>query len=89
LQKIAPPPEGDNDLAESRKYIDPNICTKGNLNLNLLRDGNPDQIAEMTKQKVESVRGWKHILSTADAVLPGTPPENFISFVKTARETSE
>jgi hypothetical protein len=89
IETIAPPPEGDNDLAESRKYIDPNICTKGNLNLNLLRDGNPNQIAEMTKQMVESIRGWKHNFSTADAVLPGTPPENFISFVRTAREASE
>ncbi|MCU0646055.1 MAG: hypothetical protein MUC94_17565, partial [bacterium] len=89
IETIAPPPEGDNDLAESRKYIDPRICTKGNFNLNLLREGTPDQIADATRQMVASVRGWKHILSTADAVLPGTPPENFIALVKTAREASE
>jgi len=89
IETIAPPPEGDNDLAESRKYIDPRICTKGNFNLNLLREGTPDQIAEETRKMVASIRGWKHILSTADAVLPGTPPENFMAFVKTAREASE
>lgn len=89
IETIAPPPEGDNDLTESRRFIHPNICTKGNFNLNLLREGTPDQIAEETRQMIASVRGWKHILSTADAVLPGTPPENFIAFVKTTREASE
>ncbi len=81
-------PEGDNDLAESRKYLDPQICTKGNFKLNLLREGTPAQIAELTHQMVESVRGWKHIISTADAVLPGTPPENFVAFIEAAHEFS-
>jgi uroporphyrinogen-III decarboxylase len=89
IETIAPPPEGDNDLAESRKYVDPKICTKGNFNLNLLREGTPDQIAEKTQKMVRAVHGWKHIFSTADAVLPGTPPENFIAFTKTTREASE
>ncbi len=89
IETIAPPPEGDNDLAESRRFIDPQICTKGNFNLTLLREGTPDQIAEATQKMVRAVHGWKHILSTADAVLPGTPPENFIAFVKAAREVSE
>jgi hypothetical protein len=89
IETIAPPPEGDNDLAESRRFVNPNICTKGNFNLNLLREGAPDQIAEETRKMVRAVHGWKHIFSTADAVLPGTPPENFIAFVKTAREVSE
>jgi len=89
IETIAPPPEGDNDLAESRKYIDPQICTKGNFNLHILRDGNPDIIADKTNKMIHSVQGWKHIFSTADGVLPGTPPENYIAFVKTAREASE
>lgn len=89
IETIAPPPEGDNDLAESRQYIDPNICTKGNFNLHVLRNGNPNIIADKTQKMVDSVRGWPHIFSTADAVLPGTPPDNYIAFVKTAREANE
>ena len=88
IETIAPPPEGDNDLAESRTFIDPTICTKGNFNLHILRDGNPDIIEDKTQKMVHSVRGWKHIFSTADGVLQGTPPENYITFVKTARETN-
>jgi hypothetical protein len=86
IETIAPPPEGDNDISESRKYIDPKICTKGNLSLLLLRDGSPDQIKIETQKMFEAVKGFKHILSTADGVLTGTPPENFVMFVKTARE---
>jgi hypothetical protein len=86
IETIAPPPEGDNDLQDSRRHLANGICTKGNLNLRLLRDGTPDEVIAATRSMVEAVRGWGHIMSTADAVLPGTPPENFIAFVRTARE---
>ena len=89
IETVAPPPEGDNDLAESRRRMDAGICTKGNFNLTLLRDGSPDQIAEGTRRMVEAVRGYPHIFSTADAVLPGTPPENFIAFLAAARQAAE
>jgi hypothetical protein len=85
IETIAPPPEGDNDLAESRRYVDRRICTKGNLNLRLLRDGEPGEIAEGVRTMVRAVRGYPHILSTADGVLQGTHPENFITFIETAR----
>ena len=86
VETIAPPPEGDNDLAESRKYLDRNICSKGNMSLVLLRDGTEAEVREATRRMVDSVRGYAHIYSTADTVLQGTPPENFITFVRTARE---
>ncbi len=82
IETIAPPPEGDNDLAESRGFIDPRICTKGNLNLRLLRDGKPEEITEQVRAIVNAVRGYAHIFSTADAVLQGTPPENFVALIK-------
>jgi uroporphyrinogen-III decarboxylase len=85
IETIAPPPEGDNDLTESRRSIEARICTKGNLNLRLLRDGSPGQIAEGVRSMARAVTGYPHILSTADAVLKGTPPENFIAFVNAAR----
>ena len=88
IETIAPPPEGDNDLAESRRYLDRSICTKGNLNLRLLRDGSPEQISEEVRKMVDAVRGYPHIFSTADAVLQGTPAENFIAFIQTANEAA-
>lgn len=89
LETIAPPPEGDNDLAASRRALDPRICSKGNLNLQLLRDGAPDRIEEEVRAIVQAVRGYPHIVSTADAVLPGTRPENFVTFVRAAREAAQ
>ena len=85
LETIAPPPEGDNDLAVSRRALDRRICTKGNLNLQLLRDGTPEQVGAEVAAIARAVRGYAHIISTADAVLPGTPPENFVAFVKAAQ----
>jgi hypothetical protein len=85
IETIAPPPEGDNNLSESRRHLDPSICSKGNFNLQLLRDGTTGEIASATREMVESVRGFPHVLSTADAVLQGTPADNFLTFVTTAR----
>lgn len=89
IETIAPPPEGDNDLAESRRHLDRTICTKGNLSLRTLRDGTVAEVVRETRAMVEAVRGYRHVISTADAVLPGTPPENLVAFVRTAREASE
>jgi uroporphyrinogen-III decarboxylase len=89
IETIAPPPEGDNELAESRHALNPAICSKGNLNLRTLRDGTPQEIAAGVRSTVEAVRGYKHVLSTADGVLEGTPPENYIAFVRAARELTQ
>jgi len=89
LETVAPPPEGDNDLAESRRNLDRAICTKGNLSLRTLRDGTPQQVTLETREMISAVSGYRHIHSTADAVLPGTPPENLIAFVRTARDASQ
>lgn len=85
IETIAPPPEGDNRLEESRRHIDPHVCTKGNLNLRLLRDGSPEEIRAEARRMVGAVRGYPHVFSTADAVLPGTPPENFVAFIQEVR----
>jgi len=86
IETLAPPPEGDNDLAESRRALVASTCSKGNLSLRTLRDGSVEQVVAETRAMVDATRGWAHIHSTADAVLPNTPPENLIAFVRTARE---
>ena len=88
IETIAPPPASDNDLGESRRRLDRRICSKGNLDLGLLRDGTPEQVSAATRKMVEAVRGYPHIFSTADAVLPNTPAENYIAFVRTVREAT-
>jgi len=89
IETIAPPPEGDNDLAESRRHLNSTICSKGNLSLGLLRDGTVEEVVQATKQMVQAVQGYTHIHSTADAVFAETPAENFVAFLRTAREEIE
>jgi len=86
IETVAPPPAGDNDLAAARRWLRPGSCSKGNLDLGLLRDGAPEQVVAATRAVVEATRGAPHIHSTADAVLPGTPPENLLAHLRTARE---
>ncbi len=85
IETIAPPPEGDNDLAESRRCLDKKICSKGNMNLQILRDGEPERIKTDVRRMIAAVKGYPHIFSTADAVLPGTRAENLITFVAELR----
>jgi hypothetical protein len=85
LETLAGIPEGDNDLAEARDCLSPAICTKGNLNLRTLRDGSIEEVERETRAIAEAVHGRRHILSSADAVLPGTQPENLVAFVRAAR----
>ena len=86
LETVAPPPAGDNELAAARARLRPGTCTKGNLDLGLLRDGSVEEVTAATRGMVEATRGQAHVHSTADAVLPGTPPENFLAHLRTARE---
>ncbi len=88
IETIAPSPEGDNDLAESRLRLDRRICSKGNLSLILLRDRSVEEVVQATRQMVQATQGYAHIHSTADAVFAETPPENFVAFVRAARETA-
>ena len=89
IETIAPPPPGDNELSEARRSLDPAICTKGNLSLHLLRDGTVEDVVEATRRMVRAVDGYAHIHSTSDAVFAETPVENYVAFLRTAREEAE
>ncbi len=89
IETISPPPEGNNDLSAARALLDPAICTKGNLSLILLRDGSVEDVEKATRRMVQAVQGYAHIHSTADAVFAETPAENFVAFLRAARDEAE
>ena len=90
IETLAPPPDGDNhDLAASRRSLDPAVCSKGNLDLSLLRVGSVEEITRTTRDMVRAVEGFCHIHSTADTPFAETPVENFLAFVNTAREEAD
>jgi len=80
-------PCGNNrSLQESLKYLDPEIISKGNLPLELLRNGTVDQI----RQTVDDIRiqsqNRRHIIGQGDAtILSGTPRQNIEAFLKAAQ----
>lgn len=86
IETVAPPPAGDNELSEARKQLRLGTCTKGNLDLGRLRESKPGEIVELSRAMVEATRDTPHIHSTADAVLPGTPPANYLAFLRTVRQ---
>ena len=65
------------------------ICSKGNLNLHLLRTGSVEEITQATRDMVRAVEGHYHIHSTADTPFAETPVENFLAFVRTARDEAD
>jgi len=80
-------PCGDNYcLEESLNWLDPAIISKGNLALELLRDGRPEEIEAAVYDIIEQTKARRHIIGQADAtILSGTPVENIHAFLSAAR----
>ena len=78
-------PCGNNDsLKESLEYLNPDIISKGNLALELLRDGTSERIESAVHDIIEQSEGRRHIIGQADAtILSGTPVENIRTFLST------
>ncbi|MGC9453307.1 MAG: uroporphyrinogen decarboxylase family protein [Phycisphaerae bacterium] len=86
VETLSPPPSGTvEDLSAARKSISPEIVTKGNIDLGLIRDGTADQCAAAAREVIEATAGFPHIVAAADALLWGTPVENVVAI----RETCE
>ena len=77
VETLAPPPSGTvDDLRKARSSIDRSIVTKGNIDLGLLLEGNPEACAAATREVLDATAGYPHIVGAADAILYGTPEEN-------------
>ncbi len=87
FETLSPPPYGIvDDLRYVREILDPRICTKGNLDTELLRSGPIEKIEAAAEKIVEATKGYRHIVALADSVLYGTPPEHVHAMVKAAKE---
>lgn len=74
VEGFAPPPTGDiGNFFRIRSKIKRSICTKGNLDMNLLRNGPVEEIVKETKNLIESAKGYPHIMGTCCSVLQDTP----------------
>lgn len=63
----------------------PDLTCWGNVSCRLLRAGTPSQVKEAALHIVERCRtGGRLILGSSNAVLPGTPPENYFALLEAA-----
>ncbi|MGQ9464026.1 MAG: uroporphyrinogen decarboxylase family protein [Candidatus Fervidibacter sp.] len=63
----------------------PNLTCWGNVSCRLLRTGTPSQVEDVSSEIVERCRHLgRLILGSSNAVLPGTPPENYFALLEAA-----
>jgi uroporphyrinogen-III decarboxylase len=88
FETFSSPPCGNNkDLKESLGYLAADIISKGNLALELLRNGTPRQVKDAVKDIKLATADRRHIIGQADAtILSGTPQENIQAFLESASE---
>jgi len=87
FETMSEPPVGDlPSLRWARERLDPAIATKGNIPLNVLLEGTPDDVRREVRRVREQTAGWRHVVGLSDDVLKGTPLENARAFADEARK---
>lgn len=81
------PKNGSVPVSYRREQLDPEIITKGNISLDILLNGTPQQVREKVRYVKESTRGYRHIIGLSDNILDHTPCENLKAFVDESRRT--
>lgn len=83
FETCSAPPCGNNEsLHHAVNGISGEVITKGNLALELLRNGRPEEISEAVARIARDTEGRRHIIGQADGtILSGTPQENIRAFL--------
>ncbi|MBQ9359261.1 MAG: hypothetical protein IJT95_06935 [Abditibacteriota bacterium] len=90
FETLSPKPVGNvESLADALAKIDPRICTRGNLGLDVLLTGTPAEVREKTIEIIEAGRGRKHMVAASDYLFYDIPEENLRAMVDTVSEYSE
>jgi uroporphyrinogen-III decarboxylase len=78
-------------IEDAFSKLDPKICTRGNIGLDLLLQGTPKEIEEASLRILETSRrmGRKHILAASDYLFYGTPPENVQAMCQAVQSFNE
>ncbi len=85
FETLSEPPVGNlPSLKWARERLDPKIITKGNMPLNILLQGTPDDVRADVCRIREETRGWRHIFGLSDDVLADTPLQNCLAFTDEA-----
>jgi uroporphyrinogen-III decarboxylase len=73
-------------IAEAKKTLEPGLCLMGNFDPILLRDGSPEQVAEVTKKMIgENLPGGRYIFNTGEGIMCNSPPANVAAMLDAAK----
>ena len=75
-------------MRDAFSKLDGSICTRGNIGLDLLLNGSPDEIWEKSIDILRAAKdmGRKHILAATDYLFYGIPEENVRAMCRAARD---
>ena len=86
FETLSSPPVGNvDDLGSARRKLDPKICTRGNIGLDVLLKGTPDEVVAETERVLAATRGFKHIVAASDYLFYDIPLENAKAVIDTVR----
>jgi hypothetical protein len=84
FETLSPPPVGNvASLADARAKLPGAMCTRGNIGLDVLLTGTPDDVRAATEGVMESTRGTKHMVAASDYLFYDIPLENAKAVVDT------
>lgn len=88
FETLSPPPVGNvPSLKKARQGLDQNICTRGNIGLDLLLNGTQAEIEQATLEVIEATKGSKHMIAASDYLFYDIPLENVKTVIKTAQSS--
>lgn len=80
LETLSAPPSGTiEDIGKARSQIEKNIVTRGNIDLDLILNGKPEECAKAAREVIDATKDYPHIIAAGDAILYGTPLENLVA----------
>lgn len=86
LETLSERPVGNlPSLKWAREKLDPRIATKGNIDLQLIRDGEEESLRSEVRRMLDETKGYRHIIGGSDNILQDTPAGNLRLLVDEAR----
>lgn len=86
FETLTPPPAGNvTDLEAARRMLPESMCTRGNIGLDVLLNGSPDDVAREAQRIINDTRGYKHMVAASDYLFYDIPLENVRALVETVQ----
>ncbi len=86
FETLSPPPVGNvADLKAARERLPAEMCTRGNIGLDVLLNGSREKIEQETLRILDATKGFKHMVAASDYMFYEIPFENVKTIVETVK----